>query len=945
MDNKNSRRWPGYLAAVVFAAALAACGGGDTGATGPAGEQGAPGATGPAGPAGPAGPSGSSMVTVGSNSATAPSVVAANAAAWSALQPTVAVTGVTIASPPVVSFTVKDAFGAPVVGLGNTTKSSTALVASYPNLAFSIAKLVPGSNGSPSKWVSYIVSTVPTSAAVSVATTPSTDNTGTLVDNGDGSYKYTFYRDITTMAATIAAMPAVTGKDVADLGDLTYDPKLTHRVTVVVSGNAPGTGTNTPTATASAVAAVPMKAPVNFTYDFIPATGQPVTASDTTRNIVANAKCEECHRKLGGIPGLDAEADSAAFHGGSRNNVAYCVVCHNDQRKFGRAEATVASTNGAIKTFSGSTYLVAGRTVGNLPNYIHKLHLGGLLVNQSYNYGGVMMNETRYSQDIRNCTKCHDGSDASTAKTAQGDNWKNVPNRLACGSCHDGIDFATGTGVTIADAAAGLTSTNRAHPAGPQADDSLCALCHKADVIDVSHLPVTPPSPANALLAGGTNTNTNAAFIASNPSRMPAGANAVKYEILSVARNTSKRPVMVFRLLQNGTPKNLNDFATAAVNPATGQKEIWDGYMGAPSVYFVFSVPQDGIAAPADFNASASSYLRSLWNGTATGSAAGTLTGPDANGYYTATLTGVTIPDGATMLTGGVGYSYNVKTSLPLTQTNVIGYPTSPATGTGLTPGMPNATGGLIVIAPNAQVVASKGVAAGGTGGAYTARRPIVEDKRCNACHQELGAFTEDAFHAGQRNDGTTCSWCHNPNRTSSGWSADSTAFVHAIHAASKRKVPYNWHAPSATENYSSVTYPGVLNQCETCHLPGTYDFSASASAAVVDNKQYRTVATGILGASFTNSPYITVGVDYGAGFSVTAAGVPTDAAGTTLVISPTTAACSACHDSNDAISHYKVTGGGSFYAPRSTGLVTNEFCLVCHGPGRSVAISDSHAK
>ena len=26
---------------------------------------------------------------------------------------------------------------------------------------------------------------------------PSTDNTGTLVDNGDGSYKYTFYRDIT----------------------------------------------------------------------------------------------------------------------------------------------------------------------------------------------------------------------------------------------------------------------------------------------------------------------------------------------------------------------------------------------------------------------------------------------------------------------------------------------------------------------------------------------------------------------------------------------------------------------------------------------------------------------------------------------------------------------------------------------------------------------------
>ena len=110
--------------------------------------------------------------------------------------------------------------------------------------------------------------------------------------------------------------------------------------------------------------------------------------------------------------------------------------------------------------------------------------------------------------------------------------------------------------------------------------------------------------------------------------------------------------------------------------------------MGAPSVYFVFAVPQDGITAPADFNASVSGYLRSLWNGTATGTGAGTLTGPDASGYYTATLTGVTIPDNAVMLTGGLGYSYNVTTTLPLTQTNLADYPVSkPATATGLTPG------------------------------------------------------------------------------------------------------------------------------------------------------------------------------------------------------------------------------------------------------------------
>ena len=32
----------------------------------------------------------------------------------------------------------------------------------------------------------------------------------------------------------------------------------------------------------------------------------------------------------------------------------------------------------------------------------------------------------------------------------------------------------------------------------------------------------------------------------------------------------------------------------------------------------MFAVPQDGIAAPADFNASASAYIRNIWNGTGT---------------------------------------------------------------------------------------------------------------------------------------------------------------------------------------------------------------------------------------------------------------------------------------------------------------------------------------
>ncbi len=49
---------------------------------------------------------------------------AAAAAAFQALKPQIAVQSVTIASPPVVKFTVKDANGNPIVGLGSKSQSA-----------------------------------------------------------------------------------------------------------------------------------------------------------------------------------------------------------------------------------------------------------------------------------------------------------------------------------------------------------------------------------------------------------------------------------------------------------------------------------------------------------------------------------------------------------------------------------------------------------------------------------------------------------------------------------------------------------------------------------------------------------------------------------------------------------------------------------------------------
>jgi hypothetical protein len=697
--------------------------------------------------------------------------------------------------------------------------------------------------------------------------------------------------------------------------------------------------------------------------------------------MVANANCDSCHQVLGGLPGISEEADSAAFHGGSRNNIQYCVICHTDQRKYGRTEATFTTTATA-RTFNSTTYRLYDVGIGNSLSFLHKVHLGEVLAMQKYNYGGVEFNETRYPQDPRNCDKCHDSANAATP---QASNWKNKPSKEACGACHDGINFTTALGVTLADALAGKGTTavwgptnSWAHVAGPQPTNAACGSsgCHTSESIDVVHRPVTPPNPQNSLVVATGNSNTNSAWLASNKNRLPAGAIAVSYEIKpgSVQRLTNGNVQMAFRIKLNGTVTPMQSFATATPNPATGQKEILANFMGSPSIYFVYAVAQDGIAKPAEFNGTASAYLRTLWycnngGGVPGGTVCpGTLTGPDSDGYYTATLTktgtgstavdlNVPSPTSTTnpssMLTGGVGYSYNIRTTLPLTQTNLAAYPATASTlGTPpLTAGMPNAYGGLTVIQENVQVVAT----------GYTGRPDRVSEAKCNACHQELGAFVEDSFHGGQRNDARTCAWCHTPNRTSSGWTADASGFVHSTHAAAKlNPTPnpfnangfYTWHAISATQGYWQVTYPGILNNCEGCHIAGMYDFSASASAAVMNNRLFRTTATGTFassGTTYTLSPWVATDLNYGSGpaFSSTTQTV-TQGAATNLVTSPTTTVCLSCHVTSDAQSHMRINGG-SVYAARGSGTTPNagvvESCDVCHGAGRTYAIGTVHSR
>jgi hypothetical protein len=144
-----------------------------------------------------------------------------------------------------------------------------------------------------------------------------------------------------------------------------------------------------------------------------------------------------------------------------------------------------------------------------------------------------------------------------------------------------------------------------------------------------------------------------------------------------------------------------------------------------------------------------------------------------------------------------------------------------------------------------------------------------------------------------------------------------------------------------------------------------SYTYSSATGTCVVSSTP-PTPQTEV--GVFSLSPYVTAdasgtgGTNYGVGFSYNAglttsngckpdgtpysipAGGTLAADSTTLVISPVSAACFACHDSGLAKSHMEVNGG-AVYAPRAVALAKTEQCLVCHGSGRVADIKQAHAR
>ena len=757
---------------------------------------------------------------------------------------------------------------------------------------------------------------------------------GTLVDDGAGDYTYTF------PTADTASGPFKVAYDPAKLGQTHVLWIQVQRQTDLVATDSPAT----------------FKAS-NFEFDFIPSGKGTVVR----RELVATATCNNCHR------GFRPEGKvSTAFHGGGMVEAPYCNFCHN-----------------SLKTAVGAANEAADSMV-----FIHRMH-NSQDINQANLFHGIKF---PFPQDIRNCKSCH-------AASLQPDQWKTHPSRKACGSCHDYVDFATTTLSKCATPPAldqyGVKMPCQ-HNGGVQTSDANCGTsCHTADLVAAHHLPVATPDPNNILsVPSSGNDSTNAAYVAS-AGLVPPGADVITYDLKEVGTwfdGKARHPYLTFKLKRNGT-------AVVFPVPSATVTEMIPNFVGSPSLHFVWALPQDGIAMPADFNASGSAYLKDVWNGTpvnvtsgtftfgtkagVTCSVAapctcapspnsclipqGTLTFGAASGYYTVKLIIPAIAATATMLTGGVGYSYGLTATQPLTQTNVLGYPYNVATK----------VGGIVVPAANVKLPAKNTAVATGTAttgfqgtqlcgqvpctcttaapcNAWAKRRDIVDNTACLKCHSQLGAGP--IFHAGQANNGESCIWCHNPNRTSSAWSSNSKDFVHALHGGRMRSVPFNWQALKPLVNFASIKFPGPLSDCSACHVTGAFDYSGTAAIAALPNMLMSTVAVGKFDGSqatnpsgyFAISPYVAADnlASYGAGFAVdTPTGASMEATGATAIITPMTAACSGCHDGAPSIDHMKANGG-RFYDSRANAMASGaakEQCLTCHGPGSISAIAKVH--
>jgi OmcA/MtrC family decaheme c-type cytochrome len=488
----------------------------------------------------------------------------------------------------------------------------------------------------------------------------------------------------------------------------TFDAAKTHRIGIEIRGQAPISS--------------------NGILTFVPAGGDPVTE----RRIVDNDTCNACHDRL-------------EFHGGPRTDVDYCVTCHNPY------------------SIDGDT----GNTV-DMKALIHNIHAGreGYII---IGFGGTVHDygEVEWTQDVRNCQTCHEEDDANTP---QASNWREVPNRAACGTCHydDGDpnnnehDYAIEDGI---------------HPFGLVfTDDTQCVDCHGPE----------------STVGGG---NVQVAKVHEIPTQLASENFA--FNILSVTNTgVGEFPVVRFSVTNpnNGdAPYNIQTDAPFTVC-AGGASRLaislaWDttDYTNTGSG----STP----AQPVSMNP------LTACGGTSTDNGDGTFTVTST----TAVPAGTTGTLAATM-DGHPAVDVDPATSGEerIAVTNAVFY--SPVT---------DATA-----KPRRNAIAIEKCDDCHNQLSLHGNNRTDEPEVCVICHNPNATDANQRVPvAAPTNPPTDCLNVLGPDDET----IDFKRMIHRIHASGATGVPYEVCGFRNSVHIYDVTYPGHINNCEGCHEPGGY--------------------------------------------------------------------------------------------------------------------------
>jgi len=208
-------------------------------------------------------------------------------------------------------------------------------------------------------------------------------------------------------------------------------------------------------------------------------------------------------------------------------------------------------------------------------------------------------------------------------------------------------------------------------------------------------------------------------------------------------------------------------------------------------------------------------------------------------------------------------------------------------------------------------------------------RRQVVDIAKCNNCHQRL------SMHGNNRTSNIdVCVTCHNPNATDivrreqagvdastapDGKDEQATDFkrmIHAMHGAAKRENDFIVYGFGGSEhNFGHLEFPGILNNCETCHVEDAYyPVGPGVQATTIDTGADRSTAYDDIN------------------------------------ITPNAAVCSACHDTSLAQVHMEQNGAAWDVVQAADGIMNSmsrgavtETCAICHGPGRIADIEVVH--